>query len=181
MFYLKCLPMPVFQNTGINIVKKTAAIVALFIINAFLIISTATAQEQTSKAEKNVNQNSTLTRNKEMILKLFQEVINQRNVSYFDQVYVPNAIDHSAWSGQGPGTAGIKEAVKGFLETFSDLNVTVEDVIVEGNKVVTRETWKGTQKSTGKAGSGSVIHIFWIQDGKVTEEWSKGWDWADKL
>lgn len=114
-----------------------------------------------------------------MILKLFQEVINQRNVSYFDQVYIPNAIDHSAWEGQAPGRAGIKEAVKGFLETFSDLKVTDIDIIAEGNKVATREIWEGTQKSAGKASSGSVIHIFWIQDGKVTEEWSKGWDWVD--
>ncbi len=125
--------MPVFQNTRINIIKKTTTIVTIFIFNTFLIISTATAQEQTSKAEKSVNQNSALTKNKEMILKLFQEVINQRNVSYFDQVYVPNAIDHSAFPGQAPGTAGIKEAIKGFLETLSDLKVTVEDVIAEGN------------------------------------------------
>lgn len=181
MFYLKCFRMQVFQNTKLAIIRKTATAVTFFLINAFLIISTATAQEQTPNAEKSANQNSALTKNKEIILKLFQEVINQRNVSYFDQVYVPNAIDHNAWAGQAPGIAGIKEAVKGFLETFSDLKVTVEDVIAEGDKVATRETWTGTQKSTGKKGSGSVIHIFWIKDGKVTEEWSKGWEWADKL
>lgn len=116
-----------------------------------------------------------------MILKLFQEVINQRNISYIDEVYVPDAIDHSAFPGQAPGIAGIKEAVKGFLEIFPDLKVTVEDIIAEGNKVASRETWKGTKKSTGKSVSGSVLHIFRIQDGKITEEWSKGWEWADQL
>jgi predicted SnoaL-like aldol condensation-catalyzing enzyme len=180
MFYLKYLWALFFQYRR-DFVKKAAIFVTFFIINTFLIISTAIAQEQTSKAEKGINQTSALLENKEIILKLFHEVINLRNVSYFDQVYVPNAIDHSAWPGQAPGTAGIKQAVKEFLETFSELKVTVEDVIAEGNKVATRETWKGTHTSTGKAGSGSVIHIFWIQDGKVTEEWSRGWDWADKL
>ncbi len=181
MFHLKCFPMQIFQNTKIAIIRKTATAVTFFLINIILIISSSTAQAQTTNAKKSANQNSTVTKNKEIILKLFQEVINQRNVSYFDQVYVPNAIDHNAWAGQAPGIAGIKEAVKGFLETFSDLNVTVEDVIAEGDKVTTRETWQGTQKSTEKKDSGTVIHIFWIKDGKVTEEWSKGWEWADKL
>ena len=129
----------------------------------------------------NTNQNAHLTENKEIVLNVFQEVINQRNVSHIDQVYIPDAIDHSAWPGQKPGTAGIIEAVKGLLELFSDLTVSVEDIIVEGDKVATRETWTGTKKSNGKNGSGTVMHIFWIKDGKVTEEWSQGWEWIDQF
>ena len=180
MFDLKCFSMPIFQNMRIDIIKKDITIVTIVIINTFLIISTATAQEQASKPRKSGSQSS-VTKNKEMVVKIFQEVINNRNISYIDEVYVTNVIDRSAFPGQAPGTVGLKEAVNGFYETFSDLKVTVEDVIAEGNKVATRETWKGTKKSNGKVGSGTVLHIFWIQEGKVTEEWSTGWDWIDKL
>ena len=173
--------LPVFQNTRTIFIKKIATIVAFFLVNTFLTIPETIGQDQGQTAPGSANQKATPAKNEELILKLYQEVINQRNLSYFDRAYVPNAIDHSAWEGQAPGTAGIKEAVKGMLETFSDIKVTVEDIIAEGDKVATREVWKGTKKTTGKSGSGSVMHIFWTKDGRVTEEWSTGWDWLDKF
>lgn len=93
----------------------------------------------------------------------------------------PNMVDHSAFPGQAPGTEGIKNAVGDLLETFPDLKVTVEDLIAEGDKVVSRETWRGTHGPTGKAATGSIIHIFRISEGTITDEWSLGWDWLEKL
>ena len=123
----------------------------------------------------------TFDENKELILRLFREVFNQHAISAIDELYAPDVVDHSAFPGQAPGTEGIKFAIKGFFEIFSDLNVTVEDVIAQGDKLATRETWRGTQGPSGKAAVGSVMHIFRIRKGKITDEWSRGWDWLEKL
>ncbi|MHC1755206.1 MAG: ester cyclase [Methanosarcina sp.] len=123
----------------------------------------------------------TLDQNKQLILRLFREVFNQQALSVIDELYASNMVDHSAFPGQAPGTEGIKFAIKGFFETIKDLEITVEDIIAEDDKVVTRETWRGIHGPSGKTAAGSIIHIFRIREGKITDEWSRGWDWFEKL
>jgi predicted ester cyclase len=55
---------------------------------------------------------------------------------------------------------------------------TIEDMIVEGNKVVTRATVQGTHKNdfmgiapTGKQFTMTGIWIYYIADGKIIEDW----------
>lgn len=122
-----------------------------------------------------------INRNKPIVSRLFDEVFNQRTLSVIDELYAPNVVDHSAFADQPPGIEGIISAIEGFLEIFDDLNITVEEIIAEGDKVVTREVWRGIHKPSGKAAEGTVIHIFRINEGKITDEWSRGWDWLDEL
>ncbi len=119
--------------------------------------------------------------NDQLVLRLFGEVFNKHDASVIDELYDPNVVDHAAFPDQAPGVAGIKSAISGFFEMFDDLNITVEDVIAEDDKVVTRETWRATHRTSGKSASGTVIHIFRVRDHKITDEWSRGWDWLEKL
>jgi ketosteroid isomerase-like protein len=123
----------------------------------------------------------TIDLNKRLILRLFREVFNQRAASVIDELYAPNVVDHSAFPDQAPGSEGIKFAINGFFEAFDDLAVTVEDIIAENDKVVTRETWSVTHRPSGKTSIGTVIHVFRIREGKITDEWSRGWDWLEEL
>ena len=65
-----------------------------------------------------------------------------------------------------------------FRSAFPDLNVTVEDLVAEGNKVAARWSWGGTHRGelmgippTSKqvAASGTSIHR--IAEGKIVESW----------
>lgn len=63
---------------------------------------------------------------------------------------------------------------------FPDGKHTFEDVIVEGDKVVTRGTFSGTHQGellgfppTGEQVKFSVMHIDRIVDGKVVEHWGQ--------
>ena len=62
----------------------------------------------------------------------------------------------------------------------SDLKITLEDIVAEGDKVVVR--WKGTSKhtgefmgipATGKQLSMTGISIARIEGSKMTEEWGE--------
>lgn len=156
--------------------KRQMALNAVFCAGLFL-ISSCFAQEATEEEGRNM----TIEQNKQLILRLFEEVFNQQSLSVIDELYAPNVVDHSAFPDQAPGVEGIKSAIKGFFEIFDELEIAVKDVIAEGDKVVTREAWRATQKSSGKTAEGSVIHIFRIHKGKITDEWSRGWDWIEKL
>ena len=64
------------------------------------------------------------------------------------------------------------------LSGFPDLRVTIEDMIAERDKVVTRFTTHGTQHGafggippTGKQVSVSTIEITRIAGGKIVEDW----------
>lgn len=123
----------------------------------------------------------TASQNKKIVHRLFEEVFNQQSLTVIDELYAPDVTDHSAFPEQAPGVEGIKSAIHGFFEVFDNLKITVEDVIAEDDKVVTRETWTVTHKPTGKTVEGSVIHIFRVQEGKISDEWSGGWEWLENL
>jgi predicted SnoaL-like aldol condensation-catalyzing enzyme len=108
--------------------------------------------------------------NRKIVERVFEQLINQKKAENMDLYYVPDVVDHSAWVGQAPGREGLKQAVKDFHKSYRDLHVQIDDVITSGNKVVTRETWKGVNSTTSKPVTGTVMHIFELENGKVTDE-----------
>jgi steroid delta-isomerase-like uncharacterized protein len=67
-----------------------------------------------------------------------------------------------------------------YQTAFPDLHPTVEDVIAEGDKVVTRWTIRGTHQGeieefgppTGRQAEIQGITIHRIQGGRIVEEWN---------
>ena len=156
---------------------KTWVSLTICLFIGFLVVCTAFAQKHARAGE----QNMVLEQNKQLVQRLFNEVFNQRTLSVIDDIYTPNMVDHSAFPDQAPGTEGIKTAINGFFEIFSDFEVTVEDMVAEKDRVVTRETWRGTHRPSNKSATGTVIHIFRVRDGRITDEWSRGWEWLEQL
>jgi steroid delta-isomerase-like uncharacterized protein len=50
--------------------------------------------------------------------------------------------------GQRQGREGLKEVLGGMLAAFPDMHWVVEEMVAEGEKVVTRFTWTGTHRGT---------------------------------
>ena len=78
---------------------------------------------------------------------------------------------------------GIQEAkqfIAMFKSAFPDMSATVEDVVAEGDKVVTRVTIRGTHQGeseefgppTGGRVETEGITIHRIEGGKIAEEWN---------
>ena len=84
--------------------------------------------------------------NKATFRKLIEEGFVQGNTAVVDELVGANIIDHSPMPGQGPGSEGLKDALTMFRGAFPDLQVTIEDMIAEGEKVVVRVTMRGTHQ-----------------------------------
>lgn len=63
---------------------------------------------------------------------------------------------------------------------FPDFNLTVDDMVAEGDKVVARITWRGTHKDeymgiapTDKQVTMEIISIYRVEGGKLAEQWAK--------
>ncbi len=116
--------------------------------------------------------------NKAAVRKAY-ETANQGNPSLFVDTFIdPNQIDHNAPPGMPGGIEGARQVVAMFWTAFPDLHVTVEDMIAEGDKVVARVTFSGTQQGafmgippTGKHATWKVIDINRIAGGKSVEHW----------
>ena len=105
------------------------------------------------------------------------EAENNGNLAAMDELIAADVVVHGGLFPELPsGPAGIKEIHTTLRTAFPDISVTVEDMIAEGDKVVTRWTIRGTHKGelmgiapTGKQITEEGIEIFRIAGGKIVE------------
>jgi predicted ester cyclase len=87
---------------------------------------------------------------------------------------------------QPPGPKGAKQILRELSMTFSDLKVSIQEVLQDGNKVVVRSEISGTQAqpfmgipATNRKLIIQAIDIHEFKDGKIirtwhTEDWMTG-------
>ena len=98
------------------------------------------------------------------------------------EVYAPDVVWHNP-EGDIQGIEQAKQFVTMFKSAFPDMGATVDDVVAEGDKVVTRITMRGTHQGeveefgppTGRQVETQGITIHRIEGGKIVEEWNS-WD-----
>lgn len=115
--------------------------------------------------------------NKALIRRGFEEGINRRNLKVFAEVIGPTYVNHNM-PAPGPGPEGFKQVVAAFTTAFPDLHITLQDVLADGDRVVTRGFFDGTHQGTfmGVAATGKRVHVsymdMWrIENGKAVENW----------
>jgi steroid delta-isomerase-like uncharacterized protein len=122
---------------------------------------------------------ATTDRNKAVVQRVFDEVINQRRLETIDEIYVPDVVDHDPLPGAPPGIEGVKYTLRGLFAGLPDLHVTVEEMSAHLDKVVVHNTWQGTRsgKLLGLPASNrpmtySGIVVWRVQDGRIAERWA---------
>lgn len=107
-----------------------------------------------------------------------QDVWNARDVAAVERYYAPDFKNHNAGPGTDGGREGVRRAVQLSLAAFPDLWIDVDDVVVDGDLVVTRWTMRGTHTGplwgvppTGRAVSVTGITMNRIVNGMYAEEW----------
>lgn len=117
--------------------------------------------------------------NKAIVRRFFEEGPSKGNLSAADELLSPDFAMHVPLPAS-PGVKGINEVITACREAFEHLNVTVEDMIAEGNTVAARFTARGVHKgsfmdlpATGKSITMTGIEIFRIKDGKIIELWGE--------
>jgi len=116
----------------------------------------------------------THTQMKEFVRSHFEEFVNRKDLNIADVNLAPEFVDHGADvpPGTPPGPAGAKQYVGGAYKRFPDLHVTIEDLIAEGDRVVVRNHWTGTDRENGKKLEFSGIVIWRIAHRQLVERWA---------
>jgi steroid delta-isomerase-like uncharacterized protein len=96
-----------------------------------------------------------------------------------DELVAPDALIRTPLPIEATGTELAKQVFAHLLRGYPDLRITVEDLIAEGDKVVSRNTVTGTHQGehlgvppTGKSVTYSEVIIARFADGRIAETWA---------
>ncbi len=141
---------------------KIAGVVGLL---ALFAATALTAQAETTREE---------AINTAVARQIYEEGLSK---GIFKVGYTDDFIGHGSRGRTFTHEDGRREAL-GWREAFPDLDVVVDQVIADGDKVAVRWTARGTNTgngngitATGKSVETSGIALFRFEDGKVAEEW----------
>lgn len=116
-------------------------------------------------------------RNKEVVRRYWEGKWNERRPEILDEIQKSDVKYHSA-SMQMNNIDEYRAAYTHYLSAFQETHIAIEDMIAEGDKVMTRTVLNGTHKGelagippTGKTLSARVFTVFRLEDGKIAEEW----------
>lgn len=122
-------------------------------------------------------------KNKAIVHRFIDEAYNKRNLTIGDELLAANVVLHVS-DAYIEGGVGWKQYTGNFLNAFSDIVISVEDTIAEGDKVVANWTCSGIHSGelqgiapTGKRVTWTGIAIYRFVGGRIEEVWV----WNDLL
>ncbi|RSL17811.1 steroid delta-isomerase-like uncharacterized protein [Edaphobacter aggregans] len=86
--------------------------------------------------------------NRVVVQRFLEEVINEGRLEQADEIVAEDFVELDPLPGQRQGREGLKEVIGMLRTAFPDMHWVVDEMIAEGEKVVTRFTWTGTQQGT---------------------------------
>jgi len=119
--------------------------------------------------------------NKALVRREIEELFNHSgNLDVAEEVYASDFVGHDPTMPEGIyGVEGARQFAAGMRSAFPDLQMTVEDLIAEGDKVVVRWTARGTHQGElmGIPPSGNRVEVTGIsvdriEGGKFVEGWA---------
>ena len=121
--------------------------------------------------------------NKNVVRRLFEEFWNKGNLSVADELFARNYTHHDPSTPDfGLGPESEKKRATLYRTAFPDVRLVIEDIISEGETVMTRWSCRGTHKGdlsgiapTGKPFTISGVSIARLANGKMAEGWVN-WD-----
>ena len=115
--------------------------------------------------------------NKALVHRFF-EAFNAGDLDAAVAVFAPNAVVHNSGAPDPLNLEGFGQLAGVFLAAFPGGQHSIDDIVVEGDKVVTRITYRGAHTGdlmgmppTGKHVAVSAMTIDKIANGKIVETW----------
>jgi steroid delta-isomerase-like uncharacterized protein len=113
---------------------------------------------------------------KATVRRITEEVWNEGDLDAVDKYLATDVVDQQAPMGQEISPEAIKENVAAVRSAFPDIQVTIDDVITEDDKVAFLATWRGTHQGefrgispTGESIVVTGIGILRLADDKLVE------------
>ena len=120
--------------------------------------------------------------NKALVRRWFEEVWNRGRAEAIDEMFAEDGVAHGLADATGQplrGPEGFRPFFHSFRDAFPDIEVVVEDVSAEGDKLAARCSVRGRHQSDslGFAATGSPVEFTGmtfvrLRDGQIVEAWN---------
>ncbi len=115
--------------------------------------------------------------NKEIARRLYEDIVGRRDFALIDTFVAPDAVDHNARArGWGTGIDGIRVHATILGEAFADLQLVVDDLVAEDDRVIAFWHFTGIHQGTvwgveptGRRIEAHTITLIRFRDGQVVE------------
>ena len=118
--------------------------------------------------------------NKSIYRAFIQRVFNEGRLDALDEFLAPSYVIRDTPPETPPGAEGVKSVVSMFRGAFPDLEITLDDLMAEGDRVAARSTLRGTHRGplfglapTGRSVTMTSLTMVRIVDGRLVESWVK--------
>ena len=108
----------------------------------------------------------------------FYDAFNGHDLDALDEIVADAYVDHNPGPGQAPGRDGLKQVFMLFQAAFPDLQIVVDNLVAEGERVSSRQTARGTHSGeflgllpTGKHVTYIAMDEHRVAPGKIVESW----------
>lgn len=122
--------------------------------------------------------------NKAAVQRWLEKGFNEKNLDEFDQYFSPELVNHGLPPNLPPTREGTKMFASAFWGAFPDIQVSVEDMVAEDDKIVTRWSARATHQGDlmGIPPTGKNVQITGIAIDRFEGDQSvEHWEIADQL
>ena len=112
------------------------------------------------------------------IVRRWVEAFNEGNLDAVDELVTDSYVRHDPNAPEVRGPEKEKSLIAMYRSAFPDLHFTVQDMVAEGDRVVTRIGIRATHKgellgipATEKQLAFTAMELYRIADGKIEEQW----------
>jgi predicted ester cyclase len=112
------------------------------------------------------------TEMKEFVRRHFEDFVNSKKPEVIRHNMTADFLDHNGPGGKETGGEGDEAMMRTMYQLFPDLHIDIDEMVAEGDKVVCRNRWYGTNTQTGKR---MEFHGFveWRFEGdRIAERWA---------
>jgi len=114
-----------------------------------------------------------------VVRRLIDEGFSDGDLEVCDELIAHEMMEHQDYGpGHPAGAAGVKSVITSLRRAFSDFKLEIEDLVVAGDTVWTRNVATGTHDGTymGHSASGRrfrvyVFDVMRVSEGRVVEHW----------
>lgn len=110
------------------------------------------------------------------LIRSYVETWNRGDLQKLSEYWSPNMVHHTRTKSHD--LEEVKNIVGSFMNAFPDLRWRIDDIVAEGDRVVTRMTAQATNTgsymglpATGKKITCAVMGIARVDEGKIAEHW----------
>ena len=113
-----------------------------------------------------------LAQMKQIVRDHFEDFVNNRKASVIRHNMTPDFYDHDGPGGQPTDVDGDEQMMINMYKTMPDLDLTIEDMIAEDDKVVCRNIWRWTDAASGRMMQFHGFVLWRFEGEKIAERWA---------